>query len=91
MKNTDLNSGLHTEPSGFVNSLSFGSRLREERERLGLSQAQFAEVGGVARTTQNIYESDIRSPDVAYLGKLRDIGVDASYLGFPCEPCRFWR
>lgn len=75
-----LNSGHHTEPLGFVNSQTFGSRLREERERLGLSQTQFADVGGVARTTQHIYETDIRSPDVAYLEKLREIGVDASYL-----------
>lgn len=80
MSKTVLNSGHHTEPTGCVNSQSFGSRLREERERLGLSQTQFAEVGGVARTTQHIYETDIRSPDVAYLEKLRDIGVDASYL-----------
>ena len=77
---TVLNSGHHSEPPGCVNSQSFGSRLREERERLGLSQTQFADVGGVARTTQHIYETDIRSPDVAYLEKLRGIGVDASYL-----------
>ena len=75
-----LNSGHHSEPPGCVNSQSFGSRLREERERLGLSQTQFADVGGVARTTQHIYETDIRSPDVAYLEKLRGIGVDVSYL-----------
>lgn len=75
-----LNSGHHSEPPGCVNSQSFGSRLREERERLGLSQTQFADVGGVARTTQHIYETDIRSPDVAYLEKLRRIGVDVSYL-----------
>lgn len=75
-----LNSGHHSEPPGCVNSQSFGGRLREERERLGLTQTQFAEAGGVARTTQHIYETDIRSPDVAYLEKLRDIGVDASYL-----------
>lgn len=80
MGNIVLNSGHHIEPPGCVNSQSIGSRLREERERLGLSQTRFAEVGGVARTTQHIYETDIRSPDVAYLEKLRGIGVDASYV-----------
>lgn len=75
-----LNTGHDINPSGCVNSKSFGSRLREERERLGLSQAQFAEVGGVARTTQHIYETNIRVPDVAYLEKLRRVGVDVSYL-----------
>ena len=75
-----LNSGHHIEPPDCVNSQSFGSRLRGERERLGLSQTQFADVGGVARTTQHIYETDIRSPDVAYLERLRGIGVDVSYL-----------
>ena len=75
-----LNSGHHSDPPGCVNSPSFGCRLREERERLGLTQAQFAEVGAIARTTQHIYETDIRSPDVAYLERLRGIGVDVSYL-----------
>lgn len=59
---------------------TFGSRLREERERLGLSQVKLAEIGGVARTTQHIYETDIRAPDVGYLEKLRWVGVDVSYL-----------
>lgn len=75
-----LNSGHHTDLPDPVNTQSFGKRLREERERLGQSQAEFAEVGGVARTTQHIYESGIRTPDVGYLERLRGIGVDVSYL-----------
>jgi transcriptional regulator with XRE-family HTH domain len=70
----------HSNLPGSVNPSSFGKRLREERERLGLSQTEFAQVGGIGRTTQHIYETDIRTPDVGYLEKLRGIGVDVSYL-----------
>ena len=75
-----LHSGHHNGLHDPVKSHSFGKRLREERERIGKSQAEFAEAGGVARTTQHIYENDIRSPDVGYLEKLRGIGVDVAYL-----------
>lgn len=63
-----------------VKALSFGQRLRRERDRLGLSQAAFAEVGGVKRTTQHIYESDVRVPDVNYLENIRRAGVDLGFL-----------
>ena len=59
---------------------SFGSRLREERDRLQLSQAELASTGGVARTTQHIYEADVRAPDVDYLEAVRQVGVDVVYL-----------
>jgi transcriptional regulator with XRE-family HTH domain len=59
---------------------SFGQRLRAERERIGLTQAELGEVGGVARSTQHIYESDIRSPDAAYLERITSVGVDVGYL-----------
>lgn len=70
----------HSDLAGHVNAPSFGKRLREERERLGFSQAQFAEAGGVGRTTQHTYETDIRKPDLSYLERLRGIGVDYHYL-----------
>jgi transcriptional regulator with XRE-family HTH domain len=63
-----------------VNALSFGRRLREERDRLGLSQSALAEVGGIKRTTQHIYETDIRGPDLQYLDRIKDAGVDIAYL-----------
>ncbi|MCA8434040.1 helix-turn-helix domain-containing protein [Burkholderia seminalis] len=57
-----------------------GSRLRDERLRIGLSQDEFATVGGVARRSQSAYESDERAPDAAYLLAIRAIGVDIGYV-----------
>lgn len=59
---------------------TFGERLREERARLGMKQAEMAQAGGVTRTTQHIYEQDIRAPDLGYLDLLRKKGVDLSYI-----------
>jgi transcriptional regulator with XRE-family HTH domain len=54
--------------------------LRDERLRIGLSQDEFATVGGVARRSQSAYESDERAPDAAYLLAVREIGVDIGYV-----------
>lgn len=75
-----LLSGHDSARRAEVNPQSFGRRLRQERDRLGLSQAELAGHGGVARTTQHIYESDIRAPDVTYLERIRGAGVDVAYL-----------
>lgn len=76
----DPNVKHHSVPTVEVKPRSFGERLREERVRIGLSQTEMAEVGGVKRTTQHIYESDIRVPDLKYLDRVRDAGADLSYL-----------
>ncbi len=57
-----------------------GSRLREERERLCLTQALFAGKVGVNRMTQVNYESGKRSPDVVYLAAAYGAGVDVGYV-----------
>lgn len=54
--------------------------MREERERLGLSQAKFAEACGVKRTAQTTYETGERSPSAEYLQAAGRIGVDVPYL-----------
>ena len=74
------NSEHHNDLRDDVKPLSFGQRLREERDRLGLSQVELAGHGGVGRTTQHIYESDVRVPDLNYLERLREVGVDLGYL-----------
>lgn len=58
----------------------FGRRLCEERARLGFSQHDFAEIGGVKRTAQYLYEKGVRSPDANYLAKIFDAGADVGYL-----------
>ncbi|VWB93694.1 Cro/Cl family transcriptional regulator [Burkholderia arboris] len=54
--------------------------MRDERLRIGLSQDEFATVGGVARRSQSAYESDERAPDATYLLAVRAIGVDIGYV-----------
>jgi transcriptional regulator with XRE-family HTH domain len=63
-------------------SKEFGKRLKAERERLGLTQPQFAELGGVKRATQHLYEQDATCPDVDYLLRLDKAGVDVVFLLF---------
>lgn len=57
-----------------------GERLREERKRLGLSQADFGALGGVRANAQSKYESDERSPDTDYLSGIMSAGVDVLYV-----------
>ena len=60
----------------------FGTRLREERERLGMTQAQLSEVAGVRRMAQGLYESGTRAPTVKYLAAIAGAGVDLQYALF---------
>jgi len=59
---------------------TIGKRLREERERLGLSQVAFGEVGGVQKRAQINYEADERSPSAEYLSAIAVIGVDVVFI-----------
>ena len=60
--------------------MEFFVRLKEERERLGLSQEAFGSVGGVQKRAQINYESGERKPDLGYLEGLSKIGVDVLYI-----------
>lgn len=60
----------------------FGLRLREERERLGLSQVALATVGGVKRLAQGQYEKEVSSPSVRYLAAVASAGIDLQYALF---------
>ena len=62
------------------NNYTIGSRLKEERERLGISQGKFCTLGGVTRKTQGNYESDIRRPDADYLAAIAKAGADVLYI-----------
>jgi transcriptional regulator with XRE-family HTH domain len=57
-----------------------GDRLREERERLRLSQAAFGEIGGVKANAQGKYESGERYPGADYLAAVAEAGVDVLYV-----------
>ena len=60
--------------------MSFGDRLREERNRLGLIQSDAAKAGGVGFTAYHTYEKGDRSPNVEVLQKWHDAGFDVLYL-----------
>lgn len=57
-----------------------GARLKKERDRLGFSQAAFADKVDVGRTSQVNYESGERLPDAAYLAAAAQLGVDVCYV-----------
>jgi transcriptional regulator with XRE-family HTH domain len=60
--------------------MSFGSRLAEERKRLGLKQGEFADLLGTAVPKQSLYENDRRELRADYLARLADAGVDIVYV-----------
>lgn len=57
-----------------------GNRIREERERLGLTQPQFADAAGAAKRTLIEWEKGSTSPTAVQLSALYTIGVDTQYI-----------
>ncbi len=55
-------------------------RLREERERLGLSQRALSEAGEVHKNTQIAYEKGASPITLAYLERLTSTGLDIEYV-----------
>lgn len=60
--------------------MNTGSRLREERERLGMNQTEFGAIGGVKKLAQIKYEKGERQPDMAAMAAWAQIGVDVLYV-----------
>lgn len=60
--------------------MNISARLREERERLGLSQPSIAAIGGVQKRAQINYESGERVPDANYLSAIAAAGADIRYV-----------
>ena len=59
---------------------SVGSRLKDERERLGMSQIAFRKACGVGKTAQHYFETDQQLPGGAYLIAADNLGVDILYV-----------
>ena len=64
-----------------------GARLREERERLGLSQDASGTHWGKNKQTHMRYENGLNSPIASYLHRIAKLGVDITYVltGVPFE------
>lgn len=59
---------------------TLGARLREERNRLGFTQAELAEIAGIHKNSQGNYENDVKSPDTKYLSLVSEHGIDILYV-----------
>lgn len=57
-------------------------RLRESRINIGLTQAEFAELGGVKVLAQTNYERGVRFPTLEYLLNLKTAGIDIQFIIF---------
>ena len=65
----------------FLQKMSFGSRLRDKRKELGITQPQLAEILGVSQSAIGSWETDTNSPRATLLYDLFDIlHCDANYL-----------
>ena len=60
--------------------MPIGKRLREERERLGLSQPAFAAVAGTTKQTLFSWETGKTAPDGFQLAALAASGADVLYI-----------
>jgi transcriptional regulator with XRE-family HTH domain len=60
--------------------MTFGTRLKEERKRLGFKQAEFAALVGTDVPKQSLYENDRRALRAAYLSRVAAAGVDVAYV-----------
>ena len=63
---------------------TYGERLKHERLRLKLTQAQLADAGGVGRHAQSCYERDITLPRADYLSAITLLGIDVLYIITGC-------
>lgn len=60
----------------------FRERLKIERQRLGLTQADLGATGGVDRRTQYKYEVGTNEPNITYLKGVESAGVDIPFTLF---------
>jgi transcriptional regulator with XRE-family HTH domain len=63
-----------------IDASLFCARLKEERKRLGLSQAETAEKCGVKRETWSRYENGALTPGMEVLAALAAAGADVQYI-----------
>ena len=67
MENSDVVAGI-------------GARLKEERERLKLTQVELAALAGVTNVTQSRYEAGATAPNASYLAQFAFAGADILYV-----------
>jgi transcriptional regulator with XRE-family HTH domain len=58
----------------------FHTRLKEERKRLRLTQAELAGIGGTTKGSQGKYENGENTANSGYLSRIAAAGVDVQYI-----------
>ncbi len=71
---------IQSRQAEFWNFSDFSTRLRAERQRLGLNQKGFGALANVTLDSQNRYENAKNVPSAEYLGRLAGHGVDVCYV-----------
>lgn len=57
-----------------------GARIREERNKLQMTQPEFAEIAGVSKRTVIDWEKDASAPNAVQLSALSEAGFDVNYV-----------
>lgn len=60
--------------------MEIGERLKEERERLGYNQADFAAFGGASKASQSSWEAGTAFPNAKFLAAIAERGADVGYI-----------
>ncbi len=60
--------------------MNIGQRIKEERERLKLSQTSFGEIDGKGKTTVQAWERGAAYPNAAFLARAASFGLDVLYV-----------
>ncbi|PHM24604.1 transcriptional regulator [Xenorhabdus ehlersii] len=63
-----------------MTKMSLGERLKKERERLGFSQSDFAEMVGASRKSQIRWEKNESAPGADAISLWAKAGLDVMYL-----------
>lgn len=75
---------IEPDPKFFVEGAQFNETfcagLTNERERLEISIADFADYCEISPATQFLYEKGDREPDLSYLWRIKCLGVDLHQL-----------
>jgi len=80
IKLTSRSEIMHNPPHSPPVMPGFGDRLRQERQRLGLTQSEFALRAGVNRVSQVFYEKGKNWPQREYIESISSLGVDIIFL-----------
>lgn len=60
--------------------VTIGERLREERKRLKMTQAEFAVAGGIGVSALKLYENSDRDAGSTFLSAIASEGADVQYI-----------